>query len=235
MVGRRLFVVFVAIGLAAFAGTGNIFAAPAPLIAGQNVLAAGNYNDGTSSSDLSLILQLSADGTVLVDEGAAVKYIVPTAEIPNWWKPDFDDSAWKDGISGVGYGDNDHNTVIPAGAASVYTRYRFNVSNPGAVKSLVLLADFDDGYVVWLNGVEIARSPQMANAGEFPAWDYGAPGGKVVPNHEASDLPAGKPNAARWAHAAVVKHDVAFTPQVPTAVNPKGKLAGTWAALKAAR
>lgn len=216
-------------------GGGNASSAPAPLLAGQNVLAAGNYNDGTSSSDLSLILQLSADGVVWVDEGHPVKYLVPTADVPDWWKPDFDDKGWTEGISGVGYGDNDDNTPIPAGAASCYTRYRFNVSNPGAVKSLVLLVDFDDGYVIWLNGVEIARSPQLANAGEFPAWDYGAAVGKVVPNHEASDLPAGKPNAARWAHAAVVRHEIAFVAQAPTAVDPKGKLAGTWAALKLAR
>lgn len=216
-------------------GGGNVWSAPAPLLAGENVLAAGNYNDGSTSSDLSLILQLSADGVVLVDEGHAVKYLVPTAEVPDWWKPSFDDSSWTDGISGVGYGDNDDNTPIPAGAASCYTRYRFSVSNPGAVKSLVLLVDFDDGYVIWLNGVEIARSPQMANAGEFPAWNYGAPGGKVVPNHEASDLAAGKPNSARWAHAAVVKHDVNFVAQVPTAVSPQGKLAALWATLKSDR
>ena len=179
--------------------------------------------------------QLGADGTVLVDEGAAVKYTVPTADIPNWWKSDFDDSAWKDGVAGVGFADNDDNTVIPAGVASCYTRYRFNVANPSVVKSLTLLADFDDGYVVWLNGVEIARSPQLTNGGEFPAWDYGAPGGKVTPNHEASDLAAGKPNAARWAHGAIAKHAVDFTPQVASAVDPSGKLAGTWAAMKSAR
>jgi hypothetical protein len=235
MFGRSVVVLLTAFGVAVLLSTSNASAAPAPLMAGQNVLAAGNYNDNVTSSDLSLILQLSADGVALVDEGAAVKYIVPTAEIANWWKADFDDRSWLDGISGVGYADNDDNTTIPSGAASCYTRYRFNVANPGAVKSLVLLADFDDGYVVWLNGVEIARSPQMANAGEFPAWDYGAPGGKVAPNHEASDLAAGKPNAARWSHAAVAKHEVAFTPQSPTAVDPKGKLAETWATLKATR
>lgn len=231
MLRGRYFVALVGAAACFYAGVAS--AASAPLLAGTNVLAAGNYNDNITSSDLSLILQLSADGTAVVDEGAAVKYIVPTADAPGWQKPDFDDSAWKDGISGVGYADGDDNTVIPNGAASCYTRYRFNVANPASVKSLVLLADFDDGYVVWLNGVEIGRSPQMNAAGDFPAWDFGAPGGKVTPNHEASNLAAGKPNSARWGNGAIAKHEVVFEAQTPSAVNPTGKLAGTWAALKA--
>ncbi|MBM3215582.1 hypothetical protein FJZ36_11785 [Candidatus Poribacteria bacterium] len=225
----------VALGVAVAVHTAS--AAPAPLLPGENILAAVNSNDGLGSSDMSLILQLSGDGKVWVDEGHAVKYLVPTADVPGWEKPGFNDSSWKDGLSSVGFADNDDNTAIDrgAGVVTIYTRYRFNVSDPASVKSVVLLADFDDGYIVWLNGVEIARSAQMKNAGDTPKWDYGAAGGLVVPNHEASDLAAGKPNADRWKHAAIEKTNVSFAAQAGAAVEPSGKLATAWAELKSSR
>ena len=41
--------------------------------------------------------------------------------------------------------------------ATALMRVRFNVTNPQAYESLALKLAFDDGCVVWLNGVEIAR------------------------------------------------------------------------------
>lgn len=44
-----------------------------------------------------------------------------------------------------------------AGQTSLYTRIAFDVSDPAALESLTLKMQYDDGYVAWLNGVEIAR------------------------------------------------------------------------------
>ena len=79
----------------------------------DNVLAAGCYNDGFSSSDMTLIIQLKAGGNIIFDEGAKVKYLVPEADVAGWNEREFDDSNWEDGITGVGYGDGDDNTEIP--------------------------------------------------------------------------------------------------------------------------
>jgi len=65
----------------------------APIYATGNVLAAGNYNDGTGSSDITLIIQLEAGGSVIFDEGAAVKYHIPTADVDGWTLQGFDDSS----------------------------------------------------------------------------------------------------------------------------------------------
>lgn len=211
------------------------FAAKATLITGENVLACVNFNDGLTSSDMTLIVQLEADGKFLVNEGAKVKYLYPTAAVSNdWVKPSFNDSSWTDGVSGVGFADSDDNTEVAAGkAAVIYTRYRFQVADAKAVKKLIFRADYDDGYVAWLNGVEITRSTTMAaggsKAGDIPAWDYSAASGKVS-NHEATDLAKGAPNAARK-YQDEVTVDFEGVSGV-TAVEPTAKLTTVWGNIK---
>ncbi|HEV8701323.1 MAG TPA: thrombospondin type 3 repeat-containing protein [Candidatus Polarisedimenticolia bacterium] len=87
----------------------------------------------------------------------------------------FDDSSWTPGVYGVGYETAPPGasalirTAVPAGTLSVYTRARFTVNDPSTVTDLSFGADYDDGYVAWINGVEVARSPGMP-AGT-PAWN----------------------------------------------------------------
>ena len=63
-------------------------------------------------------------------------------------------------------------TAVPAGSSSVYTRASFTVSSAASVQSLFLGADYDDGYVAWINGVEVFRSKEMP-AGAL-AWNTAA-------------------------------------------------------------
>ena len=202
----------------------------------KNLLAAGNYNEGTSSSDLSLIIQVEAEGRIVIDEGADVKYIVPPPDATGWTESKFDDSKWLDGISGVGYADGDDNTLVPAGTASVYTRYLFDAPNASSVKQLTFRVDYDDAYILWLNGIEIARTANIAvlsPVGKVPKWDVSAVRGSMG-GHEASNQPAGKPNKNRWNHARIVTHsiDVSFGGHSSLSVEPKNKLAETWGNLK---
>ncbi len=213
----------------------NSFAAKAQLKTGENVLACANFNDGLTSSDMSLIVQLEADGNMLVNEGSKVKYLYPTSAVSNdWIKPTFDDSSWSDGISGVGFADGDDNTEVTAGkSAVVYTRYRFKVDNASAVKKLIFRADYDDGYVAWLNGTEIARSASMAAGGsavgDIPPWDYSSTSGKVT-NHEASNAAKGTPNVNRkYQDEFVIEFDAVGQ---TTAVKSMMKLATTWGEIR---
>ena len=62
-----------------------IFFLPQLLTAGEtpkiyskgNILAAGNHNSNMGSSDITLIVQIEADGEIVLDEGHNVKYVVP--------------------------------------------------------------------------------------------------------------------------------------------------------------
>jgi len=143
-----------------FAPLQDITAAAAPhLVAGDNLLAIGVWNSGApASTDLVLVPRLSA--TI------------------DWTADGFDDGAWSAGTYGVGYETalpgaiNLLETIVPSGSFSVFTRARFDVGSALGVTQLMLGADYDDGYVAWINGVEVFRSAEMP-AGE-PVWNTNA-------------------------------------------------------------
>ncbi len=57
---------------------------------------------------------------------------------------------------GIGYGDDDDNTVVPQ-TVSVYLRCKFNIDDVSQIAGLFLNVDYDDGFVAYINGNEIAR------------------------------------------------------------------------------
>lgn len=211
--------------------------AQAPLGNGTNFLTCVNYNDGPTSSDMTLVVQLEIDGKIVVDEGHAVKYLFLRSDGElvgmDWAEPSFNDSAWEDGISGVGYSDGDDNTEVKreneAGARdglAIYTRYRFEVADSSAVSSVILRADYDDAYAAWLNGEEIARSANLA--GKDLTWDASAGG---VDNHGSTEAAAGTPNPDRQ-YQEEVEVDFVAVDSVVTAVELVGKLATSWGKIK---
>ena len=85
-------------------------------------------------------------------------YLVPTSQ-PNvtWNQSGFNASGWSTGHSGFGYGDNDDATILSP-TMSVYIRKNFFISNVSEIESVLLDIDYDDGFVAYLNGQEIARN-----------------------------------------------------------------------------
>jgi hypothetical protein len=61
---------------------------------------------------------------------------------------------------------------------SVYTRRTFTVANPAAITRLTLAADYDDGFIAYVNGVEVARRNMPPGAATNTTVAAG--------NHEAS-------------------------------------------------
>jgi len=94
----------------------------------------------------------------VIRNGDATRYIIPNYSTPDYWiNKTFDDRLWEDGIFGIGYGDNDDATTVPAGTGAVFSRTTFMIEDLNAVKRLLLHIDFDDGFIAYINGVEIAR------------------------------------------------------------------------------
>ncbi len=109
----------------------------------------------------------------LIIPGRQCRYLVPAGPVdPSWVTTSFDDSGWTPATGGVGYGDEDDNTIIGP-AISVYCRYSLPLSNPEVITQLLLDMDFDDGFVAYLNGVELARY-NMGEAGSATSWDQAA-------------------------------------------------------------
>jgi hypothetical protein len=116
----------------------------------------------------------------ILSPGMMCRYLVPSSPVDaSWTDPDFDDSGWTNATGGVGYGDEDDNTIISQ-AISVYCRYDFTLTSTDIIADLILDMDFDDGFVAYLNGTELARS-NMGGAGSPTSWDQSSGG-----LHEAS-------------------------------------------------
>ncbi|MFY9150422.1 MAG: CotH kinase family protein [Prolixibacteraceae bacterium] len=109
----------------------------------------------------------------IINQGDSWKYLVPSSEpVGNWRLASFFDSNWNSGKSGFGFGDNDDATNVTVNR-SIFLRKKFTIENVLEIKQLVLHMDYDDGFVAYLNGVEIARS-QMAGKGELPGFGESA-------------------------------------------------------------
>ncbi len=90
---------------------------------------------------------------------------------PAWWSTDFREILWKAGSMPIGYSLGSISTDLGSDLRNVspsfYTRKTFNASSSEAADSdpLVLTINYNDGFIAWLNGVEVARR----NMGEAKA------------------------------------------------------------------
>lgn len=114
-------------------------------------------------------------------------YQVPTSEPDtNWRKTTFNPAAWPMGPGGFGFGDADDNTIITQNT-SVYIRISFTISDTSKLSAAILNADYDDGFVAYLNNVEIARA-NMNTPGKPPYNTLASA------NHEANMYSGGAPD-----------------------------------------
>ena len=107
-----------------------------------------------------------------------------------WRQPGFEeDASWLSGPTVIGFGDGDDTTELldmPNNYASVFLRKEFNVSGTLPAQLLVRVY-YDDGAIVWINGVEVARLD--VDLGDI-----------TFQGIRASDPPGGIPGAAIASH-----------------------------------
>ena len=95
------------------------------------------------------------------------KYFVGTSEPDaGWMQSSYNDDAWNVNSFSIGYGDNDDSLVIPT-TTSLYIRYEMDIYDTSdifmythsldEIEGLVIYADFDDGFIAYLNGYEVLR------------------------------------------------------------------------------
>lgn len=114
----------------------------------------------------------AAHWETVIDWGDIWKYRVNfSAPPPDWREDDFDDSTWSEGPSGFGYANGDDATEVPP-CISVCIRHTFQVDDPAIMRTICLHVDYDDAFVAYLNGVELARA-NISSTGP-PAWDQPA-------------------------------------------------------------
>jgi hypothetical protein len=96
----------------------------------------------------------------IVKNGDDYKYIRATANpATNWFTVTFSDASWMSAKSSIGFGYDDSTKV--ALCRAIYLRRKFTVADISVIKNLLFEIDYDDGFVAYLNGVEIARSANI--------------------------------------------------------------------------
>jgi hypothetical protein len=148
---------------------------------------------------------LSSDGVVsqieivLVPESADAKALIPgNGSLGlSWTQAAFNDTAWLAGKTGIGY---DYAGLIQLDVAAmrnvnqtVYARIAFDVADLTRIDKLVLRLKYEDGFVAYLNGVEVARD--NAPAAASLTWNSGALGNRddsLAVNAVEFDLTANK-------------------------------------------
>ncbi len=173
-----------AAGGGAAASVSDLGAVGSRLGAGTHVIALIALNESLTSSDLSLIVDLAVidpPNPPLVAAGGTWRYFKgTTAPVAGW--ASLPDSAlgatWLSGPGGFGYGDGDDATILSdmrSNYTTIYLRQTFNVSSPFATNLHALLnIDFDDGFVAYLDGIEVARQLVPGNPGTEPSFSVTA-------------------------------------------------------------
>jgi hypothetical protein len=143
--------------------------------------------------------------TPLVDHGDTWRYRKGTSEPPANWASVTDaalDATWLSGAGGFGYGDGDDATTLSdmrmtatvPGYITLYTRRSFEVTAAmDPARHLRLTVDYDDGCIVYLDGAEVYRTPNVPGASGTP-YPYDQDG--IATNHEASAGAGGNPPVA---------------------------------------
>ena len=98
-----------------------------------------------------------------------------TAALPSDWSAvGFDDGSWTVARTGLGYGDGDDETVLTdmrGNYTTIYLRKTLNYDGSFTINDLALEIGYDDGFVAYINGQEVARDNMPAGR---PAFDMTA-------------------------------------------------------------
>jgi uncharacterized repeat protein (TIGR01451 family) len=95
----------------------------------------------------------------------------------NNWKQDAYSEAtnWTSVSAPFGFGESGTNPPTQTNRHTYYLRRDINISNPSQYASIRLTAKYDDGFVIYVNGTEVARA-NMDGVGATPAYSDDADG-----------------------------------------------------------
>ena len=106
-----------------------------------------------------------ATDVTLVPRLSAWKYNATGTDLGvTWRQTGYSDASWASGPGILGFGEPWIATTVPSGPdpnnhyTTTYFRKTFSLGVPvSSVRSLVMTANYDDGFVAYINGVEVAR------------------------------------------------------------------------------
>ena len=146
-------------------------------------------NSGARSTSAPVNVTVSAPSAaitnILIAYGSIWNYLDNGTDQGTAWRTSsFNDASWTNGPAQLGYGDNDEATVVGYGPdannkyITTYFRRAFSVTNAASYTNLFLQLIRDDAGIVYLNGAEIFRSPNLPAGTITFATLAGSPNGE---------------------------------------------------------
>ena len=175
-------------------------------VGGANVIAVEVHQADPDGGDATMELSLNisepagSDTVSLIQAGSTWKYLDNGSDQGDAWRQlAYDDSAWSAGPGRLGYGDTDGRitTTLSYGPNSndkfitYYFRHEFEVADASLFTALDLLAQRDDGIIVYLNDHEIMRD-HMPTSGVID-YETLAAGGPVGGGDETAWITPASP------------------------------------------
>lgn len=186
------------------------------------------------SEKLGPVRPMQSNSRTLIAAGQTWRYFQGQSEPPAEWNQiGFDDSTWLLGETGIGYGSaysNINRTILPDmynKYLAVYLRRNFEILDLSAVAHIWLNIDFDDGFVAYLNGHEIARRNMGAAHSPAPfsqnALGYQEAGKTQVidlTDHLTSLVKGENVLAVQVHNASITSSDLSITPGLSVEEQP---------------
>ncbi len=119
----------------------------------------------------------------LVPLGETWRYLAGSDPPAGWMKTEFKDAAWKLGNAGFGYGDEDDRTKLrdmKGRYRRVYLRRVFDGAAAMNAKQFGIQINYDDGFVAYLNGQEVARRSIKGSGAKAKVSGHEASGHEFV-------------------------------------------------------
>ncbi len=161
--------------------TGRLFFKPAAETGGEVRITYWARDAAGKTGSGQIRVYVNGEQESWIKLGHPLRYHVPENGLmdESWKEWDFDDAAWPVGVSGAGYDLRgaydpwiglDLEDALYSRRSSIYLRFPFEVQLPARLTGMILRMRFDDGFVAYLNGREVARR----NAPPAPRWDSSA-------------------------------------------------------------
>ncbi|MBN1673980.1 MAG: lamin tail domain-containing protein [Kiritimatiellae bacterium] len=137
-----------------------------------------------------------SEGAPLLSRSTTWLYLKGTREASDprseWRTIDFDDTAWAKGQAPLGYGETDLNTTftdMQNSYSCFFLRKTFTVSSLTPDTFLRIAVDYDDGFILWLNGERVQDENAPDDVYDRPMYDSFASGDHEGGIFETNDIP----------------------------------------------
>jgi len=125
---------------------------------------AGGHSGYSNEASATTLIAPGNLATVLITQNAIWKHNAGGTDLGATWKEkNYNDAGWLSGPAPLGFGETYIKTILPSKRTTYYFRNSFMLAEPVAViRQLTLSANYDDGFVAYLNGQEVARQAMPA-------------------------------------------------------------------------